>query len=294
MTEQVTDGVYTTPREEVTLQVNSCAEAEGKYGPQWQLEVIFPWSQYPTRAWVDREIGKGPIQPGDYTCIVEQGKLREGKDPGQRWNFNWRILELKGSPVTGEPAPVVPRTAPRPSAAAVPVNQAADVPIHTPKPVFGTPTEMDLRREQSIQQQVALKAAVDLVVAWIAQPLGQDEEGVDVDQLFENVSSIYTRFTGSQLPLGGPAVETPEEVSEQTVVFDMDQPAPEAPSSPPEPREGADGGTAGEMFVERVKALGKSREDVDVVLEMDLKSWLKANPSKSMSHALSRCEEAWR
>jgi len=79
-------------RKRVQLEVQSIAKAEGRFGAQWQLEVVYPWSQYPTKAWIDRSQYPNEPGPGRYWSLVERVRLRDGKSGDQEYDYNWRII----------------------------------------------------------------------------------------------------------------------------------------------------------------------------------------------------------
>jgi hypothetical protein len=111
-----------------TVKVSSAAAVEGLYGPQWQLEAQYPWSKFPTRAWIDRR-GDTPPPPGEYPCLLEQGALRAAQDGTPKtgefqWDYNWRIIEFdtKRAPIlpngaNTSPVPDVSPQSPEPAPA---------------------------------------------------------------------------------------------------------------------------------------------------------------------------------
>lgn len=145
-----------------TVKVSSAAAVEGLYGPQWQLEAQYPWSKFPTRAWIDRR-GDTPPPPGEYPCLLEQGALRAAQDGTPKtgefqWDYNWRIIEFdtKRAPIlpngaNTSPVPDVSPQSPEPA----PAKQRP-----TPQPSFADQAD---ERRASIEHQVALKAAIDFL-----------------------------------------------------------------------------------------------------------------------------------
>lgn len=82
----------------VNLELKSAAPVQGKHGPQWQLEVQFPWSKYPSRCWIDRRESAVLIEPGVYRCQVARGGVIGDRDGTADWHYNWRIVEFGLSP----------------------------------------------------------------------------------------------------------------------------------------------------------------------------------------------------
>ena len=148
----------------MTLEVKSAAKVEGKYGPQWELSVIYPFSKYPTKSWIDREDHEMELMPGSYTCEVERDRLREGKEGAYDYNWNWKILSFN---VEGnsEYKPSAPTDAARAEIATeTRVERVERLKKENPEPTYEQ-ARMDVEavKRHSIQRQVALKAAVDML-----------------------------------------------------------------------------------------------------------------------------------
>ena len=77
-----------------TIEIKSVAEADGKQGPQWQLEVLYPWTQYAAKTWVEQEDFPS-IKAGMYEAVVEKKNQKSNTDGSQPFHWNYRILELK-------------------------------------------------------------------------------------------------------------------------------------------------------------------------------------------------------
>ena len=54
------------------VEVRTVAAVEGNYGPQWQLEVQYPFSRYPTKQWLMQE-SYPAVNPGTYRCTWNAG-----------------------------------------------------------------------------------------------------------------------------------------------------------------------------------------------------------------------------
>jgi hypothetical protein len=77
--------------------VRTAAPVEGKYGPQWELVVQWSFSNYTSRAWIDRDPSVTAIAPGKYWCIIERRKLNAKQDGtihdgSQHWMYQWQIV----------------------------------------------------------------------------------------------------------------------------------------------------------------------------------------------------------
>jgi hypothetical protein len=140
----------------IMVRVNSAAPVEGTYGPQWALDVIYPWSKFPTKAWIPRLAGEDAIMPGEYPCVVERGQLREGRDPEREFNYNWRITAVN---VIDTEGPTLVEAVEREST----VRQERTVEPSKPTPAPSYEDAQAITRK-SIERQVSLKEAVSLHV----------------------------------------------------------------------------------------------------------------------------------
>lgn len=129
---------------ELTVEVRSVAETQGRDGPQWEVRYTVPWSKYPAKSWLDRAPEIAKPEPGHYTALLERGRLLDNKDGkphdgSQDWMYRWNLRQLK-------PPAQLPNGAAEQPAPTRDDQQYAD---------------RDARREWSIHRQVALKAAVE-------------------------------------------------------------------------------------------------------------------------------------
>jgi hypothetical protein len=155
----------------------------GKSGPQWELKVVWPWSKFDGPAWIDREEGDRPPGPGIYRCLVERGNLKEGKDAGRDWNYQWRIIEFNIAAQTTTPADT-------------PTNGASE---------YRDPTR------DSIEKQTCLKAAVEIAVAEIATGKVTYSRGI----VLEDAQRFYDWLSGAPERATAP-LEPPKEAIEGT------------------------------------------------------------------------------
>ena len=78
----------------IDLVVKSAAPVEGKYGPQWVMEVQFPWSDFTEKAWINRDDGQDPIMPGSYRSIVFRRGIKKPEKGEIDYNYFWGIAEF--------------------------------------------------------------------------------------------------------------------------------------------------------------------------------------------------------
>ena len=147
----------TGEKRQANIEIKAAAPVEGNYGPQWQMEVVVPWSKYPFKGWIDRADGEAPPN-GAYSALLECGKLKQNKNGSADWDWNWKVLDLFANEAE-EPQDAevdVPATQPDPQMREFPKKEA-------PAPVAPAPTyeSQEAVRNASIQRQTALKAAVD-------------------------------------------------------------------------------------------------------------------------------------
>ena len=156
-------------RRTATIAVRSAAPVQGRDGPQWELSVKYPWSQYAAKNWIDR-LAEKELAPGDYVCLMERAALRKNEDGTEKdgshdYDFNWKIIKFNLDPAEKSPDQRLDDLGPGPDAASpTAVSQtlmdgaaAASAPSYE---------DQQARRDRSIQRQVALKAAVELTIAF--------------------------------------------------------------------------------------------------------------------------------
>lgn len=134
-------------RRDVALELTKIAGVQGNRGPQFELDLIPPWSKYPIKAWIDQGGFPDAPTPGTYRCILERGALKEGKDGSKDYDYRWGLVQFN---VKGEGPPAAPQATAAPAAAVA--TRPASVPKYE---------DQEAIRNRSIQRQVALKAAVD-------------------------------------------------------------------------------------------------------------------------------------
>lgn len=147
-------------RKRINLEVKSAAPVEGNYGPQWELAIQWPWSQYPSKAWIDRDVDGPTLQSDTYTCVVERGELKDAQKGTAEWNYKWKIIDFETN-VTSISTVSIPEDKPGI--------------IDTTAPEYRDPTRV------SIERQVCLKAAVELAAA----------NGESTDHIITNAQVFY-------------------------------------------------------------------------------------------------------
>ncbi len=121
----------------IDLEVLSVAEADGRDGPQWKLEVKWPWSKFPGQSWVNQS-DFAKIERGKYRASISKGHLLPDKDPEKDWSYRWYIESL------------------------TPLDQMSPSSSNGPPPTAMRPPSDS--RSASIERQSCLKAAVDVYV----------------------------------------------------------------------------------------------------------------------------------
>jgi hypothetical protein len=145
-------------RRTLTLHVRTAAPVQGKYGPQWELETDVPFSQFPVKFWIDRNLAANEeIADGDYPCILERGDLKLGKtqEGAADFDYKWRIIEFNTDrelPASDEPPP--------PTSNARAGNKVSTT---DKAPAWeDTPQKPDHpSKRRSIERQASLKAAIE-------------------------------------------------------------------------------------------------------------------------------------
>ena len=84
----------TQEQEKLTVDVRvENAEAVSAHGPQWELDVWFPWTtDRAAKAWISRSDGDPPPAKGTYRCVVAKRDRGGGQKPV------WRILQFNTDP----------------------------------------------------------------------------------------------------------------------------------------------------------------------------------------------------
>lgn len=139
----------TAKRRVEDVEIRSAAAVAGNHGPQWQLEAMVSWSMYPIRLWIDAHEGDSPPH-GVLQLTLERGKLREGRDAEQEYNYHWRVVASEGS-----------SEAPGATPEGQPYTPADTVPAEAPVQTVAKPTYQDseTRRQASIERQKSLAEA---------------------------------------------------------------------------------------------------------------------------------------
>ena len=145
----MTNQVDETRLTDIIVEFGLAAEDKGNKGElQWKISVTYPFSQFPTNAWVDRVAGTGPPTPGQYKCLLRREALKHGKPGEELYHWNWRILSYEpvaeGSQPSNGTAAVAEGTVSRPPAASYAASENS--------------------RQSSIERQSALGRAVEMYV----------------------------------------------------------------------------------------------------------------------------------
>ena len=173
-----------------TATIVKTSEVDGRDGPQWELELRWPWTnpQYVDKVWLSKkDYQAAPARGAQNVIAIKTGnkKKRDGTyyDGSQPWQCNYRILSFGGPGVQTSTPPAANATA------ATTARPGAN---------YSDP------RQASIERQVAFKAAVDLLIANVIQ-LSPDQH-VD-DALYwwtDRFVGILANRPELDTPFGGP------------------------------------------------------------------------------------------
>jgi hypothetical protein len=201
-----------TVRHNVILHLSKVSAAQGNSGPQWELEgdvSALPgepgnWGDWPPRFWIDAD---GP-QPelGYYRCVIERGKKKKDAYSGDiEFHYRWKMVSFNNTP--HEPQPVTEQPAQPSGTVPQGIGGVADVITILPE---SDAARRDRTTRRSIERQVALKAAVELVIAY--PPPKGDQDGAITATI--SLAGIYYGWlshtpepTEAQAPASEPAPE---------------------------------------------------------------------------------------
>jgi len=152
-------------QKKVNLTVNGVADVQGNRGPQWEIQIQYYFSKFPTKQWVDNDgTNDKPAVGQTYPCIIQRGELssdRDGKvyDGSAEWMYRWRIVEFNtgGEPWSNPAGPQDYEDAKRDAA-----PQGA-----TPKPLFEEPP---WDGNYGVERRLVFNRAVDLTLACMNTP----------------------------------------------------------------------------------------------------------------------------
>jgi hypothetical protein len=193
-------------RKRTLVAVRSAESAPGQYGPQWALQVTYPWMKAgrTAKAWIPRDEFAPAPEPGQYSCLVEKGSKWATESEGDEdWMHNWRLIGGLSGVEDAEPTDATP-TAPKP---------IAPLPDRDPTRV-------------SIERQTSLKAAVDLMVADI---VAKNDTEWDRKDVLANAEVFYNWLSGSsEKPQAARTEEKPPQRPED-MMDGTDEPFPAVP-----------------------------------------------------------------
>ena len=150
----------------VVMTVQKVTEAEGRDGPQWELQVMWPWSKdFPDKVWLDQSAFDFKPEIRAYNVAVKQTthKKKQGggfHDGTYDWMWNYKVLDFEVRELKDAP----PKTS----------HNDTTPPGHAPASTD--------QREVGIRRSVALKAAVE----WYG-PNGEESPRnvIDTAELFD-------------------------------------------------------------------------------------------------------------
>jgi hypothetical protein len=217
-----------TIQKRVNLQVTGVAHVEGNRGPQWEITIKYPFSQYATKQWVDKDgDNTEPIVGETYPCIITRGEITTEKKTGEPydgekdWMWRWRITEWN----TDSPAP-----------AAQPAPQASTPSAGTAAPKTLPPDDYQLaemRKTNGIERSVVFKAAVDIYVSMGSASTDNPEAIGLLAALAEDLWGVLQNI-GQGATQHAPAapesdVDAPPDAEEAEEVEDMPWDEPDVP-----------------------------------------------------------------
>jgi hypothetical protein len=179
----------TTDRRTVDVPVKSFAPVEGRYGPQWELALKYPWSKYQGKGWIPRE-NDTPIPPATYRCIVERGGLIDESKGTLDWNYKWTIVEFDVADTALTPAA-------QPAAEA---SYRAGTGMSVPAAPYVDP---EITKRASIERQVALKGAIEWAIAMLQS--GADNEQI---RILVHADQFYDWLSRKDEPVDLPAPQS--------------------------------------------------------------------------------------
>lgn len=194
-------------RRNVILHLSKISAAQGNSGPQWELEgdvSALPgeggnWGQWPPRFWIDSD-GPQPV-PGDYQCIIERGAKKKDEYSGDvEFHWRWKMIAFNNS----EPVRQVPQSSTPDVSGTMPRGES----------------DADRRervKQDSIHRQVALKAAVELTIAY--PPPNVDDVQANMASL-RLANSFYVWLTHAEPIADNDADEPQPESGDDTLVFE--------------------------------------------------------------------------
>ncbi len=90
----------TATAKETTVTIEKVSSVEGRDGPQWELQVRWPWTSadFADKTWLMKSAFDEP-QSGAYNVVVEHNYLKNKREGGKHdgskeFMWSWRILEF--------------------------------------------------------------------------------------------------------------------------------------------------------------------------------------------------------
>jgi hypothetical protein len=195
-------------RKRTLVAVRSAESAPGQYGPQWALQVTYPWMKAgrTAKAWIPRDEFAPAPEPGQYSCLVEKGSKWATESEGDEdWMHNWRLIGGLSGVEDAEPTDATP-TAPKP---------IAPLPDRDPTRV-------------SIERQVAGKEVGETIRALIAKGIITDMPTA-VKHFVDNIEEVYQAIAGTlEKPQAARTEEKPPQRPED-MMDGTDEPFPAVP-----------------------------------------------------------------
>jgi len=124
----------------------------------------------------------------DYPAVLSRGKLKRDKDGSYDNHYFWNAVEWNGEPVSQQ------RQQPQQPSAPQAPTQAPQQPVQPRNAQQGRKPPVLDPRQESIEAQVALKAAVELVIAYPPEKGPDTTDPVTLSQAEDTVVDVTRRF----------------------------------------------------------------------------------------------------
>ena len=153
------------------MTVKKASTVMGRDGPQWELEVTWPWTvgQNSDRIWLEKS--QYPDEPGagQYNVEVRSRGLKNKRDGGQhdgtkRWMHNWQLVRFTGPAVSPQPSALSPQLS-DPDAEAPPQHTEPAIPETGRRDGASTPATYQEQQARGYDLGMAFNQAVHLAAA---------------------------------------------------------------------------------------------------------------------------------
>lgn len=167
----------------VVVNIEKVSEVSGRDGPQWELQVKWPWTnaKYADRTWLDQAAYRDPPVIGIHNVTIERTttkKNRDGEphDGSKDWMWSYRIIEFDA-----------PNEEPPERGTNFPTMRVRDMPEEDTESHFPGPPAKDAIQTR-IEIGMAFNAAVQFVSSdWWEKGGSTEDVRVMRDRLYHEV-----------------------------------------------------------------------------------------------------------